>query len=320
MMVSPGVMLLSDGKQIFVFDGTERCYLTGDEAFNTDASWSYDGTKIVYLRTPQPESPDQYEIWTMAADGNDKQRMPFAYSPYGGALATFSPDRTKIVYSDHLHSGDGFDSGQEVWVMNSDGSDQNKLTKTSKGLITRNGKTITWSRYPSYSPDGSKIVYASTASGNSEIWVMNADGSNKTQLTFPASGFAPDANAPSWSPDGSKIVFWSGQATEYGDVWVMKADGSERVQLTHEPNTVNSDNPIWSPDGRSIMFGSDRLESYPLLWRLRRRGPRNWVMNTDGSELRILSPGYSYGRRPWRDAPTQPGKFRCGHPATSPNP
>jgi Tol biopolymer transport system component len=306
-----GVMLMSDGKQIFVPDGTRKCYLTSDGNFNTDASWSYDGKKIVYLLSPHPESAEQYEIWTMAADGSDKKRLPLTSPPYGGALSAFSPDGTKIVYSDHLHSGGGFDSGQEVWVMNSDASDQHQLTETSKGLTARNHQTITWSRYPSYSPDGRKIVYASTTSGNSQIWVMDADGRNKTQLTFPTYVSAPDANAPSWSPDGRKIVFWAGYATKYGEVWVMNADGTGRVQLSHEPNTVNSDNPIWSPDGTSIIFGSDRLESYPFLWKLRRRGPRNWIMNADGSDARLLYPGYPYGRRPWRDAPMEPGTLRC---------
>src|SRR5205085_5119915 len=136
--------------------------------------------------------------------------------------------------------------------------------------------------------DGTRIVYASTESGRSEIWVMNADGSDQTQLTFPDDPSAPDANDPSWSPEGSKIVFWSGFVREYGNIYTMNADGSHRTQLTFEPAGENSDNPAWSPDGNLIMFESPRNGTL-----------ETWIMAADGANPRVLFPGgYGGGRLP----------------------
>ncbi|MCH8273389.1 MAG: PD40 domain-containing protein [Armatimonadetes bacterium] len=76
---------------------------------------------------------------------------------------------------------------------------------------------------------------------SSEIWKMDADGSNPTQLT---SGFSD--HDPSYSPDGSKIAF-----VRNSDIYVMDADGNNVTQLT---NTDNNDHPSWSPSGTKIVF------------------------------------------------------------------
>jgi WD40 repeat protein len=197
-------------------------------------------------------------------------------------LPMFSPDGTTILF-------DGPGSGAaELWVVNADGTNPHPIISTTGTEVTRTGLTIQWSTNGAYSPDGTKIVYASTQSGRSEIWVMSADGSGQTQLTFPDNANAPDANDPSWSPDGSKIVFWSGFAREYGNIYTMDADGSGRTQLTFEPDGQNSDNPAWSPDGKSIMFESSRGGTI-----------ETWLMNADGTDSQVLFSGsYGGGRLP----------------------
>ncbi|MBD0326251.1 MAG: PD40 domain-containing protein, partial [Pyrinomonadaceae bacterium] len=72
-----------------------------------------------------------------------------------------------------------------------------------------------------------KIAFSTTRDGNSEIYVMNPDGSGQTRLTFNA---ALDAD-PAWSPDGTRLVFVS---TRDGneEIYVMNADGSSQTRLT----------------------------------------------------------------------------------------
>jgi Tol biopolymer transport system component len=120
----------------------------------------------------------------------------------------------------------------------------------------------------------------------SEIWVMNADGSGALQLT---NSHAQDQN-PTWSPDGSKIAFVSDRDGNQ-QIYAMNADGSGQIRLTDNP--ARDDQPDWSPDGSKIAFMSERDE-----------GPQAiFVMNADGTNPVRL------GNNPWTDA----------HPAWSPD-
>jgi Tol biopolymer transport system component len=99
-----------------------------------------------------------------------------------------------------------------------------------------------------------KIAFTSLRDGNAEIYVMNADGSDQTNLT---KNPAADEYVPAWSPDGSKIAFSSNRDGDY-EIYVMNADdGSGQTNLTNYP-AVFDGYPAWSPDGSKIAFASDR--------------------------------------------------------------
>jgi Tol biopolymer transport system component len=107
---------------------------------------------------------------------------------------------------------------------------------------------------PQYSPDGSHIVYASeqNSPGFSEIYVMDANGGDGTQLTD-----VPNSYSPTWSPDGTHIAYVSDQQGD-GDIYVMDADGQRPFLLTQDDNGAEDRSPAWSPDGRWILFASNR--------------------------------------------------------------
>ena len=105
---------------------------------------------------------------------------------------------------------------------------------------------------------GGKIVFSMTtgatpySTGESHIYVMNADGSGLRQLTF---GSYEDM--PRWSPDGSQIVFVSDSLwTSLGNpLWIMKADGSNWRPVKYYTTVAQpGENPSWSPDGKKIAF------------------------------------------------------------------
>jgi dipeptidyl aminopeptidase/acylaminoacyl peptidase len=127
-----------------------------------------------------------------------------------------------------------------------------------------------------------KISFDSTRDGNTEIYVMNADGSEQTRLT---NELAIDRDA-AFSPDGRRIAFVS-ERTGNSEVWVMNADGSQPTQLT--TNTAADFQPAFSPDGQRIAFMSDRglqgdMEIY--------------VMDADGSGETRLTNNVSFEGQP----------------------
>lgn len=146
----------------------------------------------------------------------------------------------------------------------------------------RNTEYIDYS--PAYSPDGSKIAYVSEKTGNKDIFIINADGTGETQITFEGS----DEQQPIWSPDGTKIAICSNKNGNE-EIYVMNTDGSNPVNITNHP--ADECDSGWSPDGTRILFKSNRDGD----WKNNKED--NWelyVMDADGSNQTRLTdtPGY----------------------------
>ncbi len=123
-----------------------------------------------------------------------------------------------------------------------------------------------------YSPDGKRIVFHSTRSGASEIWLSDASGANAVRLT---NFNAPITGSPRWSPDGQWIVFDSNKEGQF-EVYRVRANGGTPERLTHDPaiDGVAS----YSRDGRFIYFMSNRSGSNQV-----------WKMDSDGRNPRQLT-------------------------------
>ncbi|MFC1552886.1 DUF5050 domain-containing protein [Candidatus Latescibacterota bacterium] len=126
-----------------------------------------------------------------------------------------------------------------------------------------------------------KIAYYSSRNGKSDIYVMNADGSNRVNITNnPYYDFEP-----SWSPDGSKIAFSSSRDGNT-EIYVMNADGSEQTNITNDPHSDLE--PSWSPDGTQIAFRSQRYR-----WnKSATPRPDIYIMNTDGTNQKRITSDY----------------------------
>jgi Tol biopolymer transport system component len=141
--------------------------------------------------------------------------------------------------------------------------------------------------FPQWSHDGRKIAFTSDRDGDPEIYVMNADGSGAVRLTH-----TPGRDAhPSFVKDGGGVLFQSPRDGGDTNIFVMNADGSNQVQLTRLKGFAGV--PVYSPDQTRIAFqwrASNDFEDQ-LKWVI-------CVMDSDGSLLRVITPGQANDQVP----------------------
>ncbi|MGH2937280.1 MAG: hypothetical protein ACRDPE_04075 [Solirubrobacterales bacterium] len=189
----------------------------------------------------------------------------------GPAHATF-PGTNGLIAFESEQSGPF-----EIWTVRSDGTEQRQLT-------TCRGVEAFGCVQPKFSPDGKRIVYAYLTPTDSQIRVMNADGSDShTVFTTPPGDYAYE---PTFSADGRQITFvrddGSANAT---DIWTMNDDGSGLTRLTEVEGTDRQ--PSWAPDGSAIAFTTGRDGNGEI-----------YLMGPDGSDPRRLTTDESADFRP----------------------
>lgn len=189
-------------------------------------------------------------------------RGVIAGEPAGGAMKSpplvlgpmiFVSNRSGIV--------PGTPNGNEIWTMNANGTNPVRLT---------NNTTAEWE--PHWNPAGTKIAFTSNLAvngipwdGNWDVYTMNPDGSDVTNLTNSPSY---DFNS-TWSPDGSQIAFTTDRDGN-AEIYVMDQFGGNLINLTN--NLASDGHPAWSSDGSKIAFRSDRNGNDEI-----------YVMNFDGT-------------------------------------
>jgi Tol biopolymer transport system component len=197
-------------------DGSGQRRLT-QHAKPKELAWSPDGRMLAFGSHAVGGPRD---VYVMNANGTGLRNL--TPGPGGGEALSWSPDGRKIGFRS-LRDGSG-----EIYVVNVDGTGLRRLTQLTRNPVSSGGTTFS---APVWSPDGHKILFVRSGWGhgltNSEIFVMNADGSRQRNLTRNP---APDDD-PVWSPDGRKILFVS-KRDGYGEVYVMNANGSGPRNLT----------------------------------------------------------------------------------------
>ena len=255
----------NDNNEIFLInaDGTGKTQLTNNAGRDCGPAWSPDGSKIAFY-----VHFDNFNTWSefiMDADGTNIQRL--TNQPYVcDGSPRWTPDG-KILFG-REYSLENYRS--EIWIMNSDGSDLHQVGNVEGGS-------------PDCSPDGSQIVYSSSADGDGEIWIMNIDGSNPIQLTENQT----EDWWPAWSPDGNEIAF---QTNRHGnhEIYIMNADGSNPTRITN--NSADDWSPDWSPDGTKLAYVSDRDGNFEI-----------YTMNIDGADQTRVTNSYVHAIQPcWK--------------------
>ena len=186
-----------------------------------------DGARITYVNNSS-------QVSVMGWDGG--QYGPLAVTspsvPATGSSPAFSPDGKRIAFS----------ANGGIWIVNNDGTNPN--------LMTIGGSDLS----PTWSPDGTKIAFSSSQTGLSQIFVMDQDGQNVTNISN--STFSD--SQPSWSPDGMRIAF----VRSPGKIFAMNANGMAQTQVTLGAGT--DEHPSYSPDSSMIAFSTNRDGNFEI--------------------------------------------------------
>ncbi|MFH1741895.1 MAG: right-handed parallel beta-helix repeat-containing protein, partial [bacterium] len=129
-----------------------------------------------------------------------------------------------------------------------------EVAETGPARLTDNNAV---DRYPRWSPDGSQIAFVSERGGNTDIWLMNADGSEPVQLT---DGVGRNSS-PAWSPEGDRIAFTSDRDSN-AELYLLDLSTKDITRLTENEATDNS--PVWDRNGTKILFSSERDSGFEI--------------------------------------------------------
>jgi Tol biopolymer transport system component len=210
-------------------DGSDIIQLTHSEGGNVTPVWSPDGRQIVFASDRDNDS----EIYIMSADGTEQKRL--TNQPGDDSHPKFSPDGKKIIFNSARTTPDltapWLSHFIEIFTMDINGDNVKQITSFES-----------ISTYPSFSPDGRKIVFRMITNDpgmnwslepikiNSEVFVMNSDGSIPVNI----SNSKAFDGWPCWMPGNQTILFTSnrGGVENKGQLYSVKLDGTNLTRLT----------------------------------------------------------------------------------------
>jgi serine/threonine protein kinase/Tol biopolymer transport system component len=222
-----------------VKDKTERILTNQKWTGIGQISWLPDGSGMV-LTAAEDSSGALQQIWHVAYPTGEARRVTNDLNNYFGLSLTADASSLVTMQSEQLSN---------IWVA-PDG-DAQRAVKISSGK-SDGDDGVAWM------PDG-QIVYNSSATGDQDIWIIKADGSEQKQLTRNARR----SSGSIVSPDGRYIVFASTR-TGQRNIWRIDVDGSNPKQLT---SGHDDQYPYFTPDGQWVVYvNTDAVK--PMLWKV----------------------------------------------------
>lgn len=252
--------------EVSVEDGSERPVSARNWKNAGRVAWLSDQTGLV-VAAADAETEQFMQLWLVSYPGGEARRITKDLNHYQSVTLTAGSPKLVAVQADQIVS---------IWVSaDGDPAHASELTLTAGGRL---GEVpgLSWT------PEG-KIVYSSTTGGNTDIWIMEADGTNRRRLTHdPASDFLPTV-----SPDGRRIVFLSTR-TGVQQLWGMDIDGRNQTQLTDGGMKYR---PRYSPDGKWIVYAAiPPSQSRPTLWKMPAEGGQPVQLTAAYSRIPSVSP------------------------------
>jgi Tol biopolymer transport system component len=240
--------------------------LTFDRTHTYRAAWTPDNHEIVFSSN---RGVGGESLWRIATKGGSPRRLSATLQ--GGFYPSISRQGNHLVYTDSFED-------TNIYARNGPGFQNRSVPGPfgkPRGLIMSSRRDDG----PSISPDGERIAFVSTRTGNEEIWVCDRNGGRLLQLTnFESPG---GAGTPRWSPDGRWVAFDS-SAEGNPNIYIVSSDGGTPHRLTTGPS--GNFMPSWSHDGRWLYFKSQRSGS-DQMWRIpATRGSAIQVTHYGGSE------------------------------------
>ena len=238
---------------VIATDGTGETRLTQTPEAEGQPDWSADSKEIRYTVF----AGDSSRIFSIEPDGKNQRLI----GTVPGRALRLSPDGKRILY------WIGTWTAMRLLDSDVDGGSARQLT---------DGSGVVWGSR--WSPDGKRIAFADKdAKGVLHVFVMNADGSGRRQVTHFADSEG-QAQMPWWSPDGLKLAVQSGAKDQPAHIWIVEiSTGAARKLAAHE-QPYQDEVPAWFSDGKRIAFQSDRTGKMEV-----------WVMNADGSAPRQVT-------------------------------
>jgi Tol biopolymer transport system component len=239
----------------------EATRTTNNAGGDWNPAWAPGGDLIAFVSNRDAKSKEGYDIFSIQP--LDKTVTRLTYRPYGwDGDPSWTPTTVAGEISDFMVFASDRDGNQEIY----------RLSLADLAVTRLTYREQTADRFPSLSPDGTKIAFQSYVDNNWEIFVMDADGRNVKRLTFnPAHD-----TVPAWAPNGNKIAFTSDRSGN-AEIFAMDIDGKNKKNLSNNP--ANDQWPTWSPDSTMLAFQSDRTGNIEI-----------WRMNAaDGAEQKQLT-------------------------------